>query len=331
MRSALAQAERGVGFTSPNPAVGAVIVRDGEVVGTGYHRAAGKPHAEIEAIRSLRNPDMAAGATLYVTLEPCSTHGKTPACTSAIISHQFARVVYGATDPNPAHAGRADAILRAAGIEVTPGVLADACAAINEAWNHWIVTGLPFVIAKCGMSADGRIASHPESRWITSAAARRDAMSLRARMDAVLIGGNTARVDNPRLTLRGVRGGRQPLRVVWTRSGNLPEDLHLFTDRHRDRTRVIQSESLKHVLTHLGASEVTSVLVEGGGHTLGAAFDEGLVDRVVFYSAPVILGGPTPAVGGLGVGSNEAGIRLENPEYTRIGPDLRITGRVRKT
>jgi diaminohydroxyphosphoribosylaminopyrimidine deaminase/5-amino-6-(5-phosphoribosylamino)uracil reductase len=331
MRSALAEAERGLGFTSPNPAVGAVIVRDGQVMAAGYHRAAGQPHAEIEAIRALKDPELAAGATLYVTLEPCSTHGRTPPCTSAIIAHRFARVVYGATDPNPAHAGRANDLLSAAGIEVTAGVLSEECAAINAFWNHWIVTGRPFVVAKCGMSVDGRIASHPESRWITSPTARRDAMRLRAKVDAVLVGGNTARVDNPRLTIRGIRAGRQPLRVVWTRSGQLPADLHLFTDDHRDRTRVFQTDSLAEVLAGLGNLGITSVLIEGGGHTLGAAFDSGLVDSVVFYVAPVLLGGAVPAVGGHGVGSNAEGIRLEDPEYTKVGPDLRITGRVRRS
>lgn len=327
IRRAIVEARKGLGFTSPNPAVGAVIVKGGRVLAVGHHRGAGKPHAEIEAIRALKSPALAHGATLYVTLEPCSTHGRTPPCTDAIFDHGFARVVYGATDPNPAHAGRAAKLLRAAGIEVISGVLAQECAALNEAWNHWIVTRQPFLIAKCGMSLDGRISSHPESRWITSEASRADAMRLRASVDAILVGGGTVRADNPKLTLRDVEG-RQPWRVVWTRSGKLPTDCHLLTDRLRDRTLVFEKESLEATLAALGAMDVTSVLIEGGGATLGEAFDRHLVHRVVFYVAPQMLGGPIPAVGGRGAGSNEEGLRLENPTYIRIGDDLRIEGAI---
>ncbi len=328
MRSALAEAERGLGLTSPNPAVGAVIVKGGRVLARGFHHAAGQPHAEIEALRALKNAGQARDATLYVTLEPCSTQGRTPPCSEAILSHGFARVVYGATDPNPSHAGRVDRILKKASIAVTRGVLETECAALNTAWNHWIVTGRPYVIAKCGMSLDGRIGSHPESRWITSAAARGDAMELRAQVDAILVGGETVRTDNPQLTVRPAGRSRQPWRVVWTRSGRLPRDAQLFTDDHQDRTLVFEGRSLRDTLTALGRLEITSVLIEGGGRTLGEAFDSKLVNRAVFYVAPEFLGGNTPAVGGLGVPDGESSIRLGNTIYRRIGRDLKLDGTV---
>jgi diaminohydroxyphosphoribosylaminopyrimidine deaminase/5-amino-6-(5-phosphoribosylamino)uracil reductase len=326
MRVALEEARRGAGRTSPNPAVGAVIVKGRRILARGFHRAAGKPHAEIEAIRALPEPEAARGATIYVTLEPCSTHGRTPPCTKAILRRGFARVVYGATDPNPAHAGRADAILEAAGLAVTRGVLAEECAALNAAWNHWIVTGRPWVIAKCGMSLDGRISSHPESRWITNAESRAGAMQLRAQVDAILVGGGTVRADDPKLTIRGIPGARQPWRVVVSRSGRVPRGANLFVDRHRDRTLVFRKEPLAHVLAALGKMDVTSVLIEGGGRTLGEAFDQRLVNEAVIYVAPQLLGGPVPAVGGDGVDSNEEALRLADVSYTRFGDDVRIRG-----
>lgn len=327
MRAALEEARKGLGHTSPNPAVGAVIVRNGRIMARGYHRAAGGPHAEIEAIAALKNPERARGATIYVTLEPCSTHGRTPPCTEAILRHGFARVVYGATDPNPAHAGRADDILRAGGIEVDRGVLGEECAALNAAWNHWIVTRRPYVIAKCGMSLDGRISSHPESRWITNAGSRKDAMELRARVDAILVGGETVRTDDPHLTVRGIPNARQPLRVIWTRSGDLPAKARLFTDEYRERTLVFAGRSLRATLDELGRKHgVTSVLVEGGGRVLGEIFDRHLAHRAMIYVAPQILGGPVPAVAGRGADSKHPASRLSNIQYRRIGNDVRIDG-----
>jgi len=330
MEAALAEARQGIGRTHPNPAVGAVLVKGGRILSRGWHRAAGRPHAEIEALEGLKNPERARGATLYVTLEPCSTHGRTPPCTGAIVRAGIARVVYGARDPNPRHAGRADRILDEAGIRVTPGVLAADCAAINEAWNKWIATGLPLVIAKAGMSLDGRIASPPGRRWITSEESRRDAMSLRATCGAILVGGETVRTDNPRLTLRGMPGVEQPLRVVWTRSGNLPPESRIFTDRYRARTLVFKGLSLRRVLKELGDRGVQKVLIEGGGRTLGEAFDRRLVDRAVFYIAPLLTGGAVAAVGGTGAGANEKGWRLADVSYRIIGGDLRVEGTVRR-
>lgn len=324
MRAALREARKGVGRTSPNPAVGAVIVAKGKIVARGWHRRAGLPHAEIEALKKIRNP---RGATLYVTLEPCSTHGRTPPCVEAIIAAGIRRVVIGATDPNPAHAGRAVRILKKAGIEVTSGVLEEDCYMLNKEFNKWIVTGMPFVIAKAGLSLDGRLSRPPDGgQWITSAAARADAHKLRARVDAILIGAETLRADNPRLTVRGVPGAKQPWRVVVTRSGNLPPGAHLFTDAHREKTLVFKNKSLRAVLRALGKKQITGVLIEGGANLLGQAFEQRLVDEAHFYIAPVLIGGTGVSIGGRGIGADAA--RLRNPRCETIGNDLHISGEV---
>ena len=331
MRLALREAARGAGRTSPNPMVGAVIVKAGRVIAKGWHRCAGGSHAEIEALHSLKKPALARGATLYVTLEPCCTHGRTPPCTDAILQAGLARVVVGATDPNPRHAGRGFGILENAGVAVSAGVLAERCTVLNAAFNQWITTGMPLVIAKAGLSLDGRLTRPPgEGAWLTSEKSRADAMRLRARVDAILVGAGTVRADNPRLTIRGLRGSaaRQPWRVVLTRSGRLPEDAHLFSDEHRERTLVFRGKSLRAVLRDLAKRGCTSVLIEGGGALLGAAFDARLVDRVHFYLAPMLCGGPD-GIGGIGAGSPREAVKLENTSHRRIGPDLLLTADVR--
>ena len=326
MRAALAAALRGIGSASPNPAVGAVLVRGQRVISRGYHRASGLPHAEIECLAAAPSGSLRS-ATLYITLEPCSTIGRTPPCTDAIVRAGVGRVVIGATDPNPLHGGRGIDQLRASGIRVTTGVLGAECSRLNEAFNRWIVTGKPFVIAKCGMSLDGRLTRVPnEERWLTGPVARRHAMRLRAQVDAILIGAETLRRDNPRLTTRGIPGGRQPWRVVLSRSGKLPRDAHLFADRFAARTLVYRNKALRQVLADLGRREITSVLIEGGGNVLGQAFDARLVDKVQFYLAPVFTGGPVPAVAGRGAGSTADGAKLSQTRFERIGPDLIVTG-----
>lgn len=332
MRIALREAARGLGLTSPNPAVGAVIVsRAGKTLARGWHHAAGLPHAEIEALKKARGKNL-RGAIMYVTLEPCSTCGRTPPCTEAIIAAGIARVVIGAFDPNPAHAGRAVKIFKKARIAVTTGVLAGECAALNKPFNKWIVTKMPYVYAKAGMSLDGRIARPPgEGKWITSPAARAHAQKLRARVDAILIGAGTLRADNPRLTVRGIKGfpaSRQPWRIVLTRAGKLPRNAHLFTDAHKAKTIVYKNKSLRAVLRDLGKKQITSVLIEGGGGILGQAFDARLVDEARFYIAPLLLGGPKVAVAARGAGSSAKSARIKNPRYEKIGPDLLLTGEV---
>jgi len=327
MRKAITLAKRGCGKTSPNPAVGCLIVQRGKILGAGWHRRAGRPHAEVMALRSLKNISAARGATAYVTLEPCSTLGKTPPCTGALIAAGIARVVVGATDPNPKHRGRGLRLLRQAGIKVDAGVLAEECAALNPEFNHFMTTGLPWVIAKCGMSLDGRLTRpRGEGPWITSPASRRDAMQLRARVDAILVGAATVRTDDPALTLRGhaLRGARQPWRVVWAPRRLPPKSARIFRDAERDRTIVLRDKSLRSVLKKLAARGILSVLVEGGGYTLGKLFDAGLANEVVFYIAPLLAGGAVPSVGGRGLRS----AKLACVRYAKLGPDLKITGQI---
>ena len=325
MHAALAEARKGAGQTSPNPAVGAVLVVDGQIVAKGHHKRSGLPHAEIECLRNFKKP-IPKRSVLYVTLEPCSTTGRTGPCTDQIIAAGVKRIVIGATDPNPAHAARGIAILKDAGLEVQAGMLADECAALNEAFNKWIQTRRPFVIAKCGMTLDGRLSAPPgEAQWITSAASRRHARRLRAEVDAILIGAETVRTDNPHLTVR-LPGAKQPWRIVLSRSGKLPRDARIFADRFAAQTVVYGEQSLDEVLRELGAREITSVLLEGGGEILGQALDQRLVDKVQLYLGPVFTGGPVVAFPGTGAGSTEQAVRLERIRYERIGSDMCVIG-----
>src|SRR6516162_2886656 len=238
MRAALVEAKKALGLTSPNPAVGAVLVIDNRIVAKGHHREAGGAHAEINCLRDFGAP-IPPHAVLYVTLEPCSTVGRTAPCTDAIVKAGLKNVVIGTTDLNPRHSGRGIVELQKAGVRVRNGILAQECTRLNEAFNKWIVTRRPFVIAKCGMSLDGRLTrTAGEPGWITDSSARRHARGLRERVDAVLVGAETVRVDNPRLTVRGTRRARQPWRVVLTRSGNLPRPAHLFSDGFASRTLI---------------------------------------------------------------------------------------------
>jgi diaminohydroxyphosphoribosylaminopyrimidine deaminase/5-amino-6-(5-phosphoribosylamino)uracil reductase len=333
MRRALELARRGLGKTSPNPAVGAVLVKNGRVIGEGWHKKAGGPHAEIEAIRKAEGKSLHASlSTLYVTLEPCSTHGRTPPCTDAIIAAGVKRGVVGAVDPNPRHRGRGLKLLRRAGIRVKSGVLAQEATRLNEAFNKWITTGMPLVIAKAAMSLDGKIATrNGDSKWITSDTTRQCAHKLRAQVDAIMVGANTVIRDNPQLTVRhGVRCANQPWRVVVDARGRTPNSAKLFQDKYRGRTVVLTTPlssapwrrylallgvnvmvvaqkngrvDLHAALRALGLMDVTSVLVEGGGELLGSVFDNGLVDKVALFYAPIVIGGrnAVPAVGGEGV------------------------------
>jgi diaminohydroxyphosphoribosylaminopyrimidine deaminase/5-amino-6-(5-phosphoribosylamino)uracil reductase len=355
MRRALALARRGLGKTSPNPAVGAVLVRKGRVVGEGWHQKAGRPHAEALALRGVK----ARGTTLYVTMEPCCTWGKTPPCTEAIIAAGVRRVVVAALDPNPKHNGRGIIVLRHGGVRVEWGLLAGEATAMNEAFNKWITTGMPLVIAKAAMSLDGKIATRTgDSKWITSEAARREAHKLRAGVDAIMVGANTVTRDDPKLTLRhGVRG-RQPWRVVVDARGQTPTKARLFTDAERKRTIVVTTDlspsrwrerlivrgvhvvvvkqnrarvDLRAALRALGKRDVTSVLVEGGGELIGSFFDARLVDRVSLFYAPIVIGGrgAVTAVAGEGVASVRTAMRLKDCHWRRIGKnELLVEARV---
>jgi diaminohydroxyphosphoribosylaminopyrimidine deaminase/5-amino-6-(5-phosphoribosylamino)uracil reductase len=326
MRAALREARKGLGRTSPNPAVGAVLVAGDKIIARGHHRKAGGPHAEVECLSHFGDVPPAE-ATLYLTLEPCSTLGRTGACTEKIIQSGIKAVVIGAIDVNPRHSGRGVKILQEAGVEVRAGILADECAALNEAFNKWITTGRPFVIAKCGMSLDGRLTRPPgETRWITGPAARRHAHALRAQVDAIIVGAETVRADNPRLTVRRVRGAKQPWRVILTRSGKLSPTAHLFRDRFAERTLVYRRRRLGSVLNDLGRKNITSVLIEGGGEILGQALDGALVDKVQVYLGPIMTGGPVVAFAGRGAADTQNAAHLERVSYTRFADNVCVVG-----
>jgi diaminohydroxyphosphoribosylaminopyrimidine deaminase / 5-amino-6-(5-phosphoribosylamino)uracil reductase len=246
MRLALRLARKGYGMTSPNPMVGAVLVHSGRIVGRGWHHGAGKPHAEIEALQDAQKHGLSAkGATLYVTLEPCCTHGRTPPCTEAIIAAGIKRVVAGATDPNPRHRGKGFRILRRSGVDVTHGFMAAQCEVLNEAFNHWIVRRTPFVTVKAAMTLDGKIATAAgESKWITGAKARAWGMKLRQGADAILVGINTVLADDPSLTFRAQRaeGSAHGLRrIVLDAEARTPLSAKVANGEHASLTTVVVS------------------------------------------------------------------------------------------
>ncbi len=357
MRQALRLARRGFGHTSPNPMVGAVLVRDGVVIGQGWHRCAGAPHAEIEALSNSGNN--ASGATLFVTLEPCCTHGRTPPCTDAIIAAGVRRVVAAAQDPNPAHSGKGFKILERAGVGVSAGLLNEEAADLNEAFNHWIARGTPFVTIKAAMSLDGKIAAgNGQSKWITGEKARAWGMKLRAGADAILVGVNTIVQDDPSLTVRLPGLNDKPLRrIILDPRARSPLEAKVFSDAHAPLTTLVVTKSAPKrrveefsarvrvveaparnglidlrwlVRNKLGGENVTSLLVEGGGETIACFLAARLAHRVAFFYAPMVIGGrgAPRAVGGEGVPQLPNGLTLRCAAWRRLGPDLLLTARV---
>ena len=333
MRQALHLAEFGVGLTSPNPPVGAVIVKDGEEVGVGWHRAAGQPHAEVEALKdavSRHGMDAARGATVYVTLEPCCTQGRTGPCTTALVQAGVKRIVIGASDPNPAHGGRAAGILTEAGIEVAEGIEEAGCEELIRAFAKVQRTGLPWVIIKSALSLDGRITRMKgEGQWLSGPGSRAEVQELRGEVDAILSSGQTVRADNPRFTLRGEHekeGQIQPWRVILTSSKiELPRGAEIFTDAYADRTVVYKGQRIECILRELVSDYgVVSLLVEAGGRLVGRLLDEGWADEVVFYLAPLLTGGLVPASGGEGVADFKKRVRLDHLRFKRIENDVRL-------
>lgn len=348
MRLALEEAGRGAGRTSPNPAVGAVLVKGGRVIARGHHARAGAPHAEIVALRAAGA--RARGADLYTTLEPCDHHGRTPPCSLAIVEAGVRRVFAGSHDPNPLVNGRGVARLRAAGVPVVTGLLAAECDALNAAWLTFITRGRPHVTLKLAATLDGRLATRAgDSRWVSGPEARAWVHRLRDRVDAVLVGRGTALADDPRLTARlPGGGGRDPLRVVLDTGLTLPARLRLFRQRSAARTVVAHASprrrdlgprvdllrcrrgrggvDLADLLGKLAARGVTHLLVEGGGAVAGAFLAAGLVDRVALVLAPKVLGqgvgwGPPLAPARMG-----DALRLVDLEVERLGDDLLVQG-----
>lgn len=335
MRLALDEAARGLGRTAPNPPVGAVIVKHDAEIGRGWHRRAGRPHAEREALAAAtaaHGADALNGATIYVTLEPCSTRGRTPPCTDGLIEAGVARVVYALRDPNPAHAGAAERILRDAGIEVRTGVLAADAADLVRAFAKVQRTGLPWIIWKTAMSLDGRLTRPPgESRWLSNEASRDRVQDLRAECDAILTSGETVRRDRPRLDLRKpdlLLGGReQPWRIVATRNADrLPRDAPLFTDEHRHRTLTRPWNEPETLLRSLVREQhVHTLFLECGGRLAGDLHDRGMIDELVAFLTPRITGGNVPALGGHG---SPGGLALGRPRFEKLGSDVMLRARL---
>lgn len=282
--------------TRPNPRVGAVVVKDGKLAGEGFHRRAGQSHAEVEALQ--RAGTKTKGADLYVTLEPCTTHGRTPPCTQAIRRAGIRRVIYGATDVDPRNAGRADKILQRAGIRVMRGVLREECEQLNEDYRHWTLNHKPWVILKLAMTLEGYLAI-PGKKWITGPQARDEVQKIRSGCDAILVGAETVRKDNPQLTVRKVFrhsaecrnvGGEQPWRVVVTRSGKLPKGANLFRDQNKERTLVYRRKKWSEVLKDLYRRGVSRLLVEGGAEVADGLIKAGKVNEAVIYLAPILVG-----------------------------------------
>ncbi len=334
MKMALEEARKGLGRTAPNPPVGAVIVKNDELLGKGWHRAAGQPHAEREAIADAtryHGAEAVRGSTIYITLEPCSTTGKTPPCTEGIIDAGISRVVYSWVDANPKHWGVADKLLREAGIDVESGVLGDEVEAIMRPFFKVQRTGLPWVIWKTAMSLDGKLTRPDgEGQWLTGEEARSDVQKLRSEVDAILTTGETVRRDKPALTIRVpelLEGREQPWRVVFTGDeASLPKDAPLFTDEHRDLTLIRPREDLKGSLRKLAKEQgVLSCMTEAGGVFSAALLEAGLIDEVVVYLAPMLCGGPHPAMAGAGLPES---LKLENAVYEQLGDDVRLRAQV---
>lgn len=348
MQQCLHLARQAEGKTSPNPLVGAVVVQDGQIIGEGFHPGAGQPHAEVFALQAAG--ERASGATLYVNLEPCNHTGRTPPCTEAIIAAGISRVVVGHIDPDPRVSGSGVQRLRAAGIDVTVGIAEAACLQLNEAFNHSVRHGRPFGILKYAMTLDGKIAaSSGHSAWVTSPESRAWVHRLRGRCDAVIVGGQTVRQDNPRLTSHG-HSDRNPLRVVMSRGLNLPEEAHLwqveeaptlvFCTPEHDRQRKINltqrgveviilptSEPLE-VLQVLQEKGLRSVLWECGGQLSAQAIAQNCVQKICAFVAPKIIGGtsaPTP-IGDLGLTQMTAAKPLQNVTVEHVATDLLIQG-----
>jgi len=350
MRRALRLARRGLGWTRPNPAVGAVIVKEGRIIGEGFHRRAGEDHAEIVALKSCR--ESPRGAAIYVTLEPCGHFGRTPPCSHALAKAGIRRVYFGSPDPNPVTAGKGLRYLRQKGVEVIHGPLSEEADWLNGPYFTWVKEGRPLVTAKWAMTLDGKIATRTgQSRWISGPEARRLVHQLRAEVDAILVGTNTVLRDNPLLTCR-IRGGRNPVRIVLDRRLRLSEELRIFGPeaatilvtscsklRGAKAKRLARKGiqllgvaekkgrlNLRRLLELLGKQGFHHLLVEGGGETVAGFLQDGLLDRILVFIAPRIFGGkqaPGP-VGGRGVGAPDAAWRFRLREIRRVGKDLAL-------
>jgi diaminohydroxyphosphoribosylaminopyrimidine deaminase/5-amino-6-(5-phosphoribosylamino)uracil reductase len=356
MRQALSVAQFAIGRTSPNPMVGAVIVRDGRVVGQGWHKQAGTPHAEVHALHQAG--ELSRGASIYVTLEPCSHHGRTGPCVEALIHADIKKVFIAMTDPNPLVAGRGIKRLREAGIEVVEGLLANEAAKLNEVFIKWISTRMPFSVLKSAMSLDGKIASYTgHSQWITGTKSRNLVHTLRDSYDAILVGIGTVLVDNPSLTTRMDYPGKNPIRIIVDSLARTPINANVVADGLAKTiiavthsapqirvnalracgVEVIELDTkqggvnLQQLFKILGEREITSVFIEGGATINASILEDNLVDKVHWFIAPKIIGGsdsPGP-VGGQGVADVNNAILFEDINVESIGADILISAYLR--
>jgi diaminohydroxyphosphoribosylaminopyrimidine deaminase/5-amino-6-(5-phosphoribosylamino)uracil reductase len=353
MRRAIVLARKAYGRTSPNPMVGAVVVKGGEVVGEGYHSRAGQPHAEIEALS--RAGHYAGSADLYVTLEPCCHFGRTPPCTEAIIEAGIKRVFVGMKDPNKQVSGKGLRSLKKHGIVIVPGVLKEECVKLNEPFIKMIKTGMPFVILKTAMSLDGKIATRSgDSRWITGKLARNHVHKIRNQVDAILVGTKTVLKDDPRLTCRlKVEDVKHPIRIILDRKNRIPLTAKVFKNSRSQKVvyvtgpdissrrlknliskkvvvlngKILKSGfDIKHLLKELASRDMNSILIEGGADLNASVVKAGLVDRVVAFISPILIGGAQAPgfLGGQGVVKVEGAMKLKDINVTKIGEDLMV-------
>lgn len=352
MKLALQLAEKGAGWTSPNPMVGAVIVKDGHIIGQGYHEKYGGLHAERNALASCtQSPD---GAQMYVTLEPCCHHGKQPPCVEAILDAGIRRVIVGSEDPNPLVNGKGVRILREHGVEVAEHVLQEECDQLNEVFFHYIRTNLPFVVMKYAMTLDGKIAAYTgESKWVTGEAAREHVHRQRNRYRAIMAGVGTVLADDPLLTCR-IESGRNPVRIICdsrlrtpftsriaATAGQVPtvlatccedEKKHSLYQKAGFHILCLPEENghvdLRALMQQLGQAKIDSILIEGGGTLHWSALESGIVQKLQAYIAPKIFGGETAKtpVEGIGFSSPAKAVKLKNSTVVKIGEDYLVEG-----
>ncbi|MBN1918498.1 MAG: bifunctional diaminohydroxyphosphoribosylaminopyrimidine deaminase/5-amino-6-(5-phosphoribosylamino)uracil reductase RibD [Verrucomicrobia bacterium] len=359
MRRAIELGALGKGTTSPNPRVGALVLKDGAVVGEGYHKRAGEDHAEVIALRAAG--ERAMGATLIVTLEPCSTARRTPPCTNAILEAGIAEVIYGIEDVYPDHAGRGLAMLRENGVRVIGPVLAAECEALNEGWPGFVLDGLPFVTVKAGLSLDGKLATTTgESQWITNELSRAHVHRMRYETDAVVVGLGTVKKDDPQMTPRGdFAETRCPWRIIVDGAAAMPLDARVLTDEWTSRTIVVTTKdapehqremiaetgaevlaidgdldnvNLRDLMLRLADRGIVYIMIEGGSKVFTSAFEQGIVDKVALFYAPILIGGhDAPSLmAGRGISTLDDAITLKNVTTTRFGDDVLIEARVQQ-
>lgn len=358
MREALELAKKGMGFVSPNPMVGAVIVKDGDIIGRGWHRKYGGLHAEREAFADCDSKSIdCTGADMYVTLEPCCHYGKTPPCTEAVIEHKISHVYVGSSDPNPLVAGKGTKILREHGIEVTEGILKDECDELNEIFFRYITTGKPFVTMKYAMTMDGKTACYTgKSQWITGEQARQNVQKERLRHSAIMVGIGTLLADNPMLTCR-LENGRNPIRIICDTHLRIPTDCNIIqtskevptiiatSSANTDKIKLLEDFgctvlnipekdghiNLSTLMEKIGGMKIDSILLEGGGELNWSMLRAGLVNKVQAYIAPKIFGGgdAKSAVSGMGVPAPDNAFMLYDTKIRHFGDDIMIESRVK--